>query len=136
MTALAALVLVFDLSAANSEPNLEKRSRLALVQAGKSLEAAREAYRAGGTQIVSSGLGEVVQAVELADTSLKQTGKNPSRSPKHFKHAEKEIRALVKKLDAFAHEMDAADRAAIDPARERLLRIHDRILLGILGKKK
>lgn len=41
------LTLAFDLAAVKSEPNLEKRSELALAHANVALDAARDDYNAG-----------------------------------------------------------------------------------------
>ena len=133
---LGACALRADLSQVMAEPNLERRSRAALEHADKALKAAREAYTAGDMEAVTGGLDELCKAVELADSSLKETGKNPSKSPKHFKHAEKEIRGLLKKLDAFGQDMNVGDRSLIDGVKEKLQRVQESILLGILGKKK
>jgi hypothetical protein len=81
-------------------------------------------------------LEEVQQSVELAETSLNQTGKNPSRSPKHFKQAELKTRDLLRKLDGFRHEMSVADRAVADRVVDAVQKIHDALLDGIMGKKK
>ena len=77
-----------DLARLQSEPNLEKRAHAALNNAEDALKQARDAYTSGDTSAAESRLEEVGQSVELADSTLKQTGKNPSRSPKHFKYAE------------------------------------------------
>src|SRR5260221_11114451 len=99
-----------DLSRIEAEPNLEKRARAALDNADHALRQAEEAHTKGDTAGVSAGLAEVEQSVDLAAASLKQTGKNPSRSPKHFKLAELRTRERLRKVDAFRVEMSVADR--------------------------
>jgi hypothetical protein len=125
-----------DLARLQAEPNLEKRARAALNNAEEALKQAREAYKNGDTAAAESRLEEVEQSVALADSTLKQTGKNPSRSPKHFKYAELRTRDLLLKLDGFRDDMSVADRPAIERVIATVQKIHDALLEGIMGKKK
>jgi hypothetical protein len=125
-----------DLEQIESEPNLEKRARAALDNAEDALKEAKHAYSSGDNSGASARLEEVEKSVELADNSLKQTGKNPSRSPKHFKHAELKTRDLLRKLDGLREEMSVADRPAVDHVVSAVQKIHDALLDGIMGKKK
>ena len=125
-----------DLARLQSEPNLEKRARAALNNAEEALKHAREAYKNGDNAAAETRLEEVEQSVELADSTLKQTGKNPSRSPKHFKYAELRTRDLLRKLDGFRDDMSVADRPALERVIATVQKIHDALLEGIMGKKK
>jgi hypothetical protein len=125
-----------DLARLQSEPNLEKRAHAALNNAEDALKQARDAYTSGDTSAAESRLEEVGQSVELADSTLKQTGKNPSRSPKHFKYAELRTRDLLRKLDGFRDDMSVVDRPALDRVMATVQKIHDALLEGIMGKKK
>jgi hypothetical protein len=126
-----------DLSRALKEPNLEKRSQLALENATTAYKAARTAYEKGESEQVAALLGEVQESVELAQTSLTKTGKNPRRSPKWFKRAEIETRELLKRLDAFEHEMGFSDRPILEKVKARVQTIHDELLVGLMeGKRK
>jgi hypothetical protein len=125
-----------DLARLQSEPNLEKRAHAALNNAEEALKQARDAYTSGETSAAESRLEEVEQSVELADNTLKQTGKNPSRSPKHFKYAELRTRDLLRKLDGFRDDMSVTDRPALDRVIATVQKIHDALLEGIMGKKK
>jgi hypothetical protein len=125
-----------DLSRLQSEPNLEKRAHAALENAEEALRLARDAYTSGDPAAAESRVEEVGQSVEMADTTLKQTGKNPSRSPKHFKYAELRTRELLRKLDGFRDDMSVADRPALDRVIATVQKIHDAWLEGIMGKKK
>jgi len=125
-----------DLARLQSEPNLEKRAHAALNNAEEALKQARDAYTSGETSATESRLEEVEQSVELADNTLKQTGKNPSRSPKHFKYAELRTRDLLRKLDGFRDDMSVTDRPALDRVIATVQKIHDALLEGIMGKKK
>jgi hypothetical protein len=125
-----------DLARVEAEPNLEKRAHAALDNADDALKQAREAYAKGDDGAATARLDEVQRSVELADSALKQTGKNPSRSPKHFKQAEMRTRDLLRKLDGFRDQMSVADRAAAERVVEAVQKIHDAWLDGIMGKKK
>lgn len=136
VVALAAGPAWADLTAARAERNLEKRSRKALENADRAAAAARQAYRNGDLKQSQAALEEVGESVLLAHESLKQTGKDPARSPKHFKHAEIKTRALLRRLDDFRQEMSIEDRDALDRVRAVIDRIHRELLEGILGGRK
>jgi hypothetical protein len=125
-----------DLARIQSEPNAEKRAHEALDNADEALKLAREAYGAGNTADASARLDEVQQSVELANSSLKQTGKNPSRSPKNFKAAELRTRGLLRKLEGFRDQMSVADRPVADRVVAAVQKIHDGWLDAVMGKKK
>lgn len=125
-----------ELARIQSEPNLEKRARTALDRADEALKEAHDAYQKGDNTATSAYLEEVQQSVELADRSLRQTGKNPSRSPKHFKAAELRTRGLLRKLEGFREQMSVADRPVADGVVASVQKIHDALLEGIMGKKK
>ena len=126
-----------DLAQVKAEPNLEKRSKLALDNAAVALKGARTAYANGESDKVQSLVSEVGDSVDLAHSSLQETGKNPRKSPKYFKHAEIETRALLKRVEAFQDEMNVADRPMLDALRTKVQQVHDDLLMGIMeGKHK
>ena len=129
-------VLRADLQQAKAEPNLEKRSKLALDNAAQALKAAREAYAKGDIAQVKELAAEIGESVQLADTSLRETGKNPRKSPKWFKRAEIATRDLLRRLDAFQQEMSFADRAFLDPVKAKVQKVHDKLLLGVMEGKE
>ncbi len=132
-----AALLRADLAPVKAEPNLEKRSKLALDNAAAALKEARAAYNAGENAKVAPLVAEVAESVGLAEASLKETGKNPRKSPKYFKHAEIETRALLKKIESFQDEMNVADRPTLDALRTKVQEVHDDLLMGIMeGKHK
>lgn len=144
--ALATLVLLvvtavpgaaFDLKQIQSEPNLEKRSRLAVDNALVALQSARDAYRGGDAAKMTALIAEVTDSVDLAYKSLQQTGKDPRRSPKWFKYAEMNTRELLRRIAAFQDEMSFSERPALDKLKEKTQQVHDDLLLGLMeGKKK
>ena len=124
------------LTAALAERNLEKRSRKALENAEKVLSAARHAYRKGDVAQTQAALEEVLESVLLAHESLKQTGKDPARSPKHFKRAEIKTRGLLRRMDDFRPNMSFDDRETLDRVREVIDKVQKELLMGIMGGKK
>jgi predicted lipoprotein len=134
---LALPILAEDLAAAKAEPNLEKRSRLALNNADAAFKAAQDAYlKNGDAQLTSASLDEVAQSVGLAYESLRATGKNPSKSPKYFKLAEIRTRELLRQLGDFRERMSALDRDVVDGVRASIQKVHDELLAGIMSPKK
>lgn len=133
---LTAITLHADLSTAKAEPNLEKRSRLALENADAALRTAQEDYEKGDPGSAETFISEMEQSVEVAHGALAATGKNPLRSPKHFKYAELKSRDLLRRLEGFERSMDFADRKFVEHAKMKIQEIHDEWLLGIMGNKK
>jgi hypothetical protein len=126
-----------DLEAARAEPNLEKRSRLALDNAQAALKAARAAYDKSDDAAAAAAIEELRQSVDLARDSLHQTGKDPRSHPKYFKQAEITTRDLLRKMDAFQREMSFGDRGLVDGAKARVQQVHDELLMGLMeGNKK
>jgi hypothetical protein len=139
---LLAIVLVggllrADLQQVKAEPNLGKRSMLALDRAFDALTQARDAYEKGQNAQVTTFVKEIQESVELAEASLHETGKNPRKSPKWFKRAESSTRDLLRRLDAFQRAMDVTDRPMLDAVKAKIQQVHDDLLLGVLeGKEK
>src|SRR5581483_1300448 len=132
LSTAGAALLRAHLAQVKAEPNLEKRSKLALDLAESTLKEARTAYNNGDNAKVTPLIGQVRDAVELAEQSLKETGKNPRKSPKYFKKAEIETRALLKRIEAFQDEMNVNDRPALDALRTKVQQVHDDLLMGIM----
>jgi len=134
---LAAGVSLADLSQVSAEPNLEKRSKLALDNAVAALKEAREAYNAGDMQKVTVKASEVQESADLAFTSLVKTGKDPRKSPKWFKRAEIESRDLLRSIETLEHDMSFDDRVILEKAKQKVQQVHDDLLTGLMeGKRK
>ena len=126
-----------DLKQVLAEPNLEKRSKLALDNASAALKRVREVYQKGDLDAVRADAAEALESVNIAEKSLKETGKDPRRSPKWFKRAEMETRDLGRRIDSAQQEMNYADRPLLDALKTRTLQVHDELLLGLMeGKRK
>jgi hypothetical protein len=132
-----AATLPADLKEVLAEPNLERRSKLALDNAEAAYQAARSAYDAGENGRATEALHEVQESVEVAYASLQGTGKDPRKSPKWFKKAEMETRDLLRRLDSFQQAMSFDDRASVDPVKAKVQQVHDELLMGLMeGKHK
>ncbi len=118
-----------------AEPNLEKRSDLALLNADRAIDDARTDYQAGNVKKSEADLNQVRDLVDLSLESLEGTGKQP-RNSKYFKRAEIRIRELLRRLASFRDEMSVDDRKPLDDAAARLQEVHDRLLLEIMSKKR
>jgi hypothetical protein len=137
LLAVSAGVMQADSEEARAEPNLEKRSNLALANAVTALKSARDAYRAGEPEMAMAKIGEVQQSVELGYDSLTKTGKDPRKSPKWFKKAEIATRDLLRSMESFEREMSFSDRTMLEEVREQVQQIHDNLLTGLMeGKHK
>src|ERR1700679_2926317 len=122
---LLVLALAFDLTAIQSEPNLEKRSERALDNANLALDAARDDYSAGNYDRSQNDLQEVRDSVDLAYQSLSDTGKDPRKDPKFFKRAELRTRELLRRLEGIGSSMSSLDRGALEKVRQRISEVHD-----------
>jgi RNA polymerase-interacting CarD/CdnL/TRCF family regulator len=132
-----AAALQADLKKAQAEPDLERRSKLALENAHAAYQTAREAYQKGEMEQVQASIDEVEQSVALAHQSLNDTGKNPRKSPRWFKSAELATRDLARRIASFQDEMSYSDRPMLDKLKARVQQVHDELLLGLMeGKKK
>jgi hypothetical protein len=136
VTFILALFLAFaDISGVKAEPNLEKRSDLALENANRAIDDARAAYQAGDVKKADANLEEVRESVDVSLEALENSGK-PARNSKYFKRAELKIRGLLRRLAGFRDEMSVDDRRPLDDAAARLQDVHDRLLLEIMSKNK
>jgi hypothetical protein len=127
-------LLALDLNAIRSEPNLEKRSDLALEYANTALDSARDAISAGDSAKVQAAVAEFRDSVELSWHSLTDTGKY-ARNNNFFKRAEVRTRAFLRRLDGLHDVAAVEDQPAIEKARARVVEIHDDLIQGIMSKK-
>jgi multidrug resistance efflux pump len=129
-------VLRADLKRAMAEPNLEKRSGLALDNAAAALKAAREAYDKNDSDLTAKDAAEIQESVDLAYDSLVQSGKNP-RNSSWCKKAEIATRDLSRRLESFQEQMSYSDRPMLDAVKADVQKVHDDLLMGVMeGRKK
>jgi hypothetical protein len=126
-----------DLSDIKAEPRPDRRAEKALDYANEAFKAAQEAYLVKGDLTEANGqLHQLSASVEIAYAALKETGKNPHKSPKNFKRAEIRTRELLRRLLDFREQMSALDRDEVDNVRSAVQKVHDDLLAGIMGEKK
>ena len=135
MHALLILLLVFDLSAIKTEPNLERRSDRAIDNAAAAMDTARDAASAGDAAKTKAALEEVRDSVDLSYQSLVDSGKSARRNPKFFKRAELKTRELMRRLEGLAQAVDSDDRTFVESVRERVSKVHDDLIKDIMQKK-
>ena len=119
-----------------SIPNLEHRANSALDYALAAERKAEDAYSNSGQPAVVATLQEMLAGVELAKSSLDESGKKPYSNPKYFKYAEQKSRELLKRLESLEQKMDADERKVILGPKDKIDAIHDGWLQGIMGKKR
>lgn len=133
--ALLIFLAFFDLSAVKAEPDLNRRSELALMNADEQIDAAREAYQAGNEAAEEAAIQEVTESVKLSYDSLEQTHSAPRKS-KYYKRAELKVSALMRRLSGFRDEVSFDFRPHVDAALKKLSDIHDDLLSDIMSRKK
>lgn len=132
---MLATALAFDLAAAKSEPNLERRSDRALENANLSLDAAKTAYDRNEIEKTLAALDEVKESVDLSYQSLQDSGKDP-RSNSHFKSAEKATRQLLRRIESFRDTVSAEERDMVEALRAHVSEIHDDLLNAIMTNRR
>jgi hypothetical protein len=133
---LAFLLLVFgDIGTVKSEPDLERRSELALANADKQIDAAKQAYSGGDDKAEQQALAEVRELVDVSYDALEHTNKAPRKS-KYYKNAELKLTALLRRLHSFRDQVGFENREAVDAVIKRVSDVHDELLVAIMSKKK
>ncbi len=133
--ALVILLAFVDIAAIKAEPDLNKRSELALSIADQKIDEARVAYQAGNDAAEKTAIKEVGDSVELCYDALKESQEAPRKS-KYYKRAELKMSALMRRLTAFRDDVDLDFRPNVDDVIKRLSDIHDNLLSDIMSKKK
>ena len=125
-----------DLAEIKREPNLERRSAMALKNADHALNRARQAYKDRRENDFGAALDELRDSAKLSKESLDATGKPARRNPKHFKKAESALRELLKRLTTLERDVDFEDRERVRSTARFVQDVHDEILNDIMTKKK
>jgi len=124
-----------DIGAVKAEPDLEKRSELALANADGQIDAARQAYSSGDMKTEQAALDDILESVETSYDALEHSGKAPRKS-KYYKRAELKVQALLRRLHTLRNDMSVDDQPAVESVVKRLQEIHDELLAEIMSKKK
>jgi len=136
VTILAVLwIALADIASIKAEPDLEKRSELALTNADEQVDAARQAYGAADMKAQQAALDEIRESVETSFDALERTNKAPRKS-KYYKRAELKVQALLRRLRTFEDDVSVDDRSAVESVIRKLQEIHDQLLIEIMSKKK
>jgi len=130
-----AATLFADVARVKAEPNLERRSALALDEAESMLTAARKSYDGGQIEQFKSELKQTAELIDLSYESLQETGKNARRSPKWFKRAEQRLLYMLRRVDALQRDVAIEDKAFVDPVLKKARDVHDQLLQDIMSKK-
>ena len=133
--ALVVFLAFADLANVKAEPDLNRRSELALVNADQKLDEARQAYMAGNDHAEEADIQEVEESVTLCYATLEQTHSAPRKS-KYYKHAELRVSALMRRLTGFRDEVGFDFRPKIEAVLNKLSDIHDQLISDIMSRKK
>ncbi|HLG97280.1 MAG TPA: hypothetical protein VKX49_13295 [Bryobacteraceae bacterium] len=136
MIFLLALWLAFsDIGAVKAEPDLDKRSELALVNADHNIDQAEQAYKSGDLSGTETALKDVSESVVVCYDALQQT-RTPPRKSKYYKRAELKVQALLRRLNGFREDVGFETQAAVDAAVKKVSDVHDHLIADIMSKKK
>ena len=112
-----------------NEPNPGKRSEMAIELADKSLDQARDYYRAGDVARAEAELDEVGALADECYQSALEAHKS-----KYWKKAEQKIAALSRRVHSVAEGLGYEQREKPEQLRARLDAIHDKLLAGVMSK--
>ena len=136
MILLLALWLAFgDLGAVKAEPDFEKRSELALLNADHDMDEARQAYSGGDQNATQAALSDLSESIDTCYDAL-QHAHTPPRKSKYYKRAELKVSALIRRLTGFRDEVSYESRPAVEAVLKKLSDVHDQLIADIMSKKK
>jgi len=136
VTFLLAVFLAFaDLGSVKSQPDLNKRSELALENADHAIDEARKASQAGDDKAMQAALSEIDDSVALCYQSLEETHTTPRKS-RFYKRAELRVSALLRRLSTLRDEVGYETRPAVEGVIKKLSDVHDQLLSEIMSRKK
>ena len=133
--ALLILLAFADLDSLKTEPDLNRRSELALLNADEKIDQARQAYQAGDEAVEEAAMQEVAESVAICYQSLEKTRGEPRKS-KYYKRAELKVSALMRRLSGFRDEVSFDFRPNVEAVLKRLSDIHDELLSDIMSRRK
>jgi hypothetical protein len=133
--ALLIFLTFADLDTVKGEPDLNRRSELALVNADAKIDQARQAYQAGDEAAEAAAIQEVAESVTLSYDALEKTHGAPRKS-RYYKRAELKVSALMRRLSGFRDEVSFDFRPKVEEVLKRLSDVHDELLSDIMSRKK
>lgn len=136
MILLLTLWLAFaDIAAVKSEPDLEKRSDLALANAERNMDEARQAYSGGDQKTADAAISELTESIDVCYDAL-QHARTPPRKSKYYKRAEQRVSALIRRLSGYRDEVSYDSRSLVEAALKKVSDVHDELIADIMSKKK
>jgi hypothetical protein len=133
--ALVIFMAFTDLAAVKAEPDLNKRSEMALLNADEKIDAVRQAYEAGNERAEEADIKEVGESVALCYASLEETHRAPRKS-KYYKQAELKVSALMRRLSSLREDVDFEFRPQVEAVLKKVSDIHDQLISDIMSRKK
>jgi hypothetical protein len=124
-----------DIASVKTEPDPNRRSELALVNADAKIDEARQAYQAGNESAEDAAIQEVEDSVTLCYASLGQAHGEPRKS-RYYKHAELRVSVLMRRLSGFRDEVGFEFRPRVEAVMKKLSDIHDELISDIMSRKK
>jgi hypothetical protein len=124
-----------DIATVKTEPDPNRRSELALVNADAKIDEARQAYQAGNESAQDAAIQEVADSVTLCYASLGETHGEPRKS-RYYKHAELKVSVLMRRLSGFRDEVGFEFRPRVEAVLKKLSDIHDELISDIMSRKK
>jgi hypothetical protein len=124
-----------DIASVKTEPDPNRRSELALLNADEKIDQARQAYQAGNDGAEEAAIQEVADSVALSYASLELAHGEPRKS-RYYKHAELRVSVLMRRLSGFRDEVGFELRPHVEAVLKRLSDIHDELISDIMSRKK
>jgi len=114
--------------AVKNEPVAEKRYQLALAEAGKILQAAKD-------NNPKQSLEAAAELTEFALTTLESMGKPPYKNASNYKKIELKTREFLRRAEAIKKEAGIDERPSLEAAFNRINAVHENVLEGVMSKK-
>jgi hypothetical protein len=111
-----------------NEPVVEKRYQLALLEAGKILEAAKD-------NDPKKSLEAAAELAEFALTTIESMGKPPHKNASNYKKIELKTREFLRRAEAIRKEASIDDRPNLEAAFNRINTVHEKVLEGVMSKR-
>ncbi len=124
------------LAGIRAEKDMERRYTKAIDLAVSQVAAARLKYENGLLEDFRSSLILVEKSVRLCDETVRSSGKDPAKSPKHFKRAEQKIREIIRKLSGLETAVSVEDREVVRKVRQNLQQLQEELVMDIVGRRK
>jgi hypothetical protein len=107
----------------------EKKYMPAFDTANKAIDASRAAGM--DKQELDKAASEVERVLQI----LVDTGKPPYKNAKHYKKAELKTREILRRIDTLLRDAGIDEREALQSAHDRVQRVHEKLLEGVMMKK-